>query len=43
MLDTIGNSAINTHTNTRAVNPKPNQKPISGTSARIGMHCSTTA
>ena len=39
----IGNSAIRTQTSTRLRKSKPNQKPISGTIARIGMVCSTTA
>ena len=39
----IGNSAISTVTISRLVSPKSNQKPITGTSARIGMHCRITA
>jgi hypothetical protein len=43
VLAMIGKSAMRTQTMTRAVNPNPNQNPSSGTSARIGMVCSTTA
>ena len=43
MLVTIGNSEISTHTSTRLLKPNWNQKPISGTMARIGIVCSTTA
>ena len=39
----IGNSEISTHTSTRLRKSKPHQKPISGTIARIGTVCSTTA
>ena len=43
MFVMIGKIAISTHTITRLLKLKPNQKPISGTMARIGMVCSTTA
>ena len=34
---------MSTVTISRLASPKSNQNPITGTSARIGMHCSTTA
>lgn len=34
---------MSTHTMTRLLNPKPNQNPMIGTTARIGMVWSTTA
>ena len=34
---------MSTQTMTRDGKPYPNQKPMSGTSARIGMHCRATA
>ena len=43
VLVMIGKSAISTQTSTRLLKSKSNQKPISGTSARIGIVCSTTA
>ena len=43
MLLITGNSAIVTVTISRLVKPKSNQNPITGTSARVGTHCSTTA
>ena len=43
MLVIIGNSEISTQTSTRLRKSKPHQKPISGTMARIGTVCSTTA
>ena len=42
-LPTIGNREISTHTSTRLLKPNWNQKPMSGTIARIGIVCSTTA
>ena len=39
----IGNSETSTHTTTRLRNSNPNQNPSRGTTARIGMVCSTTA
>ena len=38
-----GNSAMRTVTITRLVSPKSNQNPITGTRARIGTHCNSTA
>ena len=43
MFVTIGKSEISTHTMTRLLKPNSNQKPISGTMARIGIVWSTTA
>ena len=43
VLVTMGNRAMITHTSTRLLKPNLNQKPISGTRARIGTVCSTTA
>jgi len=43
VLETIGNSAISTHTIVRAMKSYPNQKPMSGTTARIGIDCRMTA
>ncbi len=37
VFTTIGNRAMSTATNTRDFQPYPNQKPIRGTMARIGM------
>ena len=39
----IGNRAISTVTITRAWKSKPNSPPMSGTSARMGIVCRTTA
>ena len=39
----IGKIEIRTHTSTRLRKSKPHQNPISGTIARIGTVCSTTA
>ena len=43
MLLITGNTAMATVTMSRLANPKSNQNPITGTRARVGMHCSTTA
>jgi hypothetical protein len=43
VFETIGKRAIRMQTMTRAEKSKPNQNPMSGTRARIGMHCRMTA
>jgi hypothetical protein len=39
----MGKIAMSTQTTTRLVNANPNQKPMTGMSARTGMVCRTTA